>query len=126
MKLELMNIDELKAHEQVYPRYLNVLREAIKKDAQVKHPIIVDQDYHIVLDGSHRHIALLQLGCTKAPVLLVNYYSPHISVGSRRKHQFRVEDGQPIPLSKGAVLYAGLTGKLMMPRSSRHYFKFNG
>lgn len=125
MKLTLIDIDKLKAHEKVLPRYLDTLRESIKRDACVKNPIIVDQDNYVVLDGSHRHIALLQLGCVKAPVLLVNYYSPHIDIGSHRKHQFRVSEDEAIPISKGAVLYTALTGKLMPPRSSRHYFKFN-
>jgi hypothetical protein len=112
----------MKLHEKVLPRYLQTLVELIRSDGIIKNPIIIDRDTGTVLDGSHRYVALLLLKCVAAPTISVNYYGPSVDVGSRRSHRFRVN--KPIAMSKGVVLYSALSGNLMPPRSSRHFFKF--
>jgi len=56
------------------------LVHAIRNDGHVKHPVIVDSDSLVVLDGMHRVEALKQLGCIRIPVCMVDYSNPSITV----------------------------------------------
>ena len=76
----LIEIDKLHDHEQIKPQHLDELCEEIKKDGEIKYPLIVDKYSYVVLDGHHRYYALKRLGCKYAPAQVVDYYDPHIKV----------------------------------------------
>jgi hypothetical protein len=81
LRIGLKEISEVRIHEEIIPELLEKLANAIKWDGVAKHPIIVDSNTQVVLDGMHRVAALERLGCRYLPVCLVDYRSPMIKVG---------------------------------------------
>jgi len=78
----MIEVEELKPHEEVIEEVVEKLSRAIRADGEVHDPLIVDQDDHIILDGMHRFSALKRLNCRFAPCCLLDYGSPKIKVGS--------------------------------------------
>ncbi len=78
----LFDLNGLHRHEEVQPSLLEDLTRQIEADGVLKHPIIVDDNTRIVLDGNHRTVALMNLGCRRIPICLIDYRSPKIRVGS--------------------------------------------
>lgn len=102
----------LKGHEKVDAQRLAALRAEIEADGVLKRPIVVDVRTNVVLDGHHRIAALKALGCSKIPVILVDYQSPKIGVRTSEK-------GEEYPKRK--VIEAALKGELLPPKSTWHY-----
>jgi len=123
LKIVLVPIDELKPHEKGSPLYLELLEQEILRDCVLKYPIIADEKTHVILDGMHRWLALKSLGYTLIPVMLIDaFQNPKIRVGRRRIHRY-VSDSDEITIEE--VISAGLNGRLMKPRSTRHFFPFS-
>jgi hypothetical protein len=124
LKIALLPIDDLKPHEKGSPVYLELLKKEILKDGVLKYPIIADEKTHVILDGMHRWLALKSLGCRLIPVILTDaFQNPRIRVGRRRVHRYLCEFEGEIPIEE--VISAGLSGRLMKPRSTRHFFPFS-
>lgn len=121
-KIILMPIEELRPHERGSPLYLELLKRELIRDGVLRHPIIADEETRIILDGMHRWLALMSLGYTRIPVLLLNLKNHGLRVGCRRIHRYIEEPGKAI--SPGEVISAGLSGNLMRPRTTRHFFPF--
>ncbi len=81
LEIRLEEIEKLHIHEEVIPETLRMLTDAIRSENYLKHPVIVDLNTLVVLDGMHRLAATKKLGCRFIPVCLVNYENPHITVG---------------------------------------------
>jgi predicted transcriptional regulator len=79
--LAVAELSSLYLHEEVIPRALDQLVEAIKVDGVIRHPVIVDLHTYVVLDGMHRVAAAEKLGCKRIPVCLVDYENDSIKVG---------------------------------------------
>jgi hypothetical protein len=124
LKIAIVPIDELKPHEKGSPVYLRLLRQELLKDGMLKYPIIADDKTGTILDGMHRWLALKSLGYTLIPVILVDaFQNRKIRIGKRRIHRY-VDDSPPkITIEK--VISAALSGRLMKPRSTRHFFPFS-
>jgi len=124
LKIALVPIDELKPHEQGSPIYLELLRDEILTDQMLKYPIVADEKSHVILDGMHRWLALKSLGYALIPAILIDaFQNPKIRVGKRRIHRYLNDSREEIPISE--VIKAGTSGRLMMPRSTRHFFPFS-
>lgn len=124
LKILLLPIDELKPHEKGSPLYLELLRKEILRDGVLKYPIIADEKTNVILDGMHRWLALVSLGYRLIPVILVDVFqSLRIRVGKRRIQRYISHPEEEIPIEK--VISAGLNGRLMRPRSTRHFFPFS-
>jgi len=78
--IAILDINSLHSHEEIIPELLEQLAHSIKADRCVKHPIIVDKESRIILDGVHRVAALKKLRIKRVPVCLVDYNSPKIRV----------------------------------------------
>jgi len=90
MKLETAELRKILPHEDVIPELLEKLVHEIERDGMMKHPVIVDGNSLVVLDGNHRTEALKRLGYSQIPVCMVDYQSPLIEV----KCWYRIiEDG---------------------------------
>ncbi len=90
LEIKLEEIKKLYIHEEIIPRIVEWLSVEIKRGIY-KHPVIVDKETLVVLDGVHRVAALQHLGYKLIPVCLVNYSNPSIRVES----WFRtIENGQ--------------------------------
>jgi len=123
-KIVLVPINEFKPHEKGSPLYLALLKQEILKDGALKYPIVADEKTLVILDGTHRWLALKSLGYTLIPAMLVDaFQNPKIHVGRRRIHRYQSESSGEIPLEK--VISAGLSGCPMKPRSTRHFFPFS-
>ena len=81
LRIAISNIADLHLHEEVVPELLDELVRTIDSDGCLKHPVIVDDVSHVVLDGMHRVAALKRLGCILCPVCFVDYGNPVITVG---------------------------------------------
>jgi len=81
LKIGLEEIGKVRIHEEIIPELLEKLASAIKSDGVAKHPVIVDSNTLVVLDGMHRVAALERLGCKYLPVCLVDYQSSGVKVG---------------------------------------------
>jgi hypothetical protein len=123
-KIVLVPIEELKPHEKGSPLYLELLKQEILKDGALKYPIIADEKTRVILDGMHRWLALKGLGYTFIPVMLVDaFQNPKVRVGTRRIHRYVSDSDENMTVEK--VISAGLSGRLMKPRSTRHFFSFS-
>jgi len=123
LKIVIVPIDTLKPHEKGSPLYLELLEQEILKDGVLKYPIIADEKTYVILDGMHRWLALKSLGYTQIPVMLIDaFQNPKIRVGKRRIHRY-MNDSDEISIEE--VISAGLSGHLMKPRSTRHFFPFS-
>lgn len=57
LELSLVDIDKLHIHEEVIPTLVDHLAESIVKDGVLRHPVMVDRNSLVVLDGMHRVVA---------------------------------------------------------------------
>jgi hypothetical protein len=80
--ISLIQIENLKPHEEVIPNAVHALAEEIRLQNEVRDPLIVDRCSLVVLDGMHRHSSLKKLGCRFAPCCLLDYDDSQIKVGS--------------------------------------------
>jgi hypothetical protein len=78
----MIEIEELKPHEEVIEEAVAKLTREIREDGIVRDPLIVEQEDHVILDGMHRFSSLERLNCRFAPCCLLDYMSPQIMVGS--------------------------------------------
>ncbi len=123
-RVVLLGVNQLKPHEKGSPLYLELLRKEILKDGVLKYPIIADETTYVILDGMHRWLVLKSLGCELVPVILVNVFkNQRIRVGKRRVQRYVNVIGKEIPIEE--VISAGVSGQLMEPRSTRHFFPFS-
>lgn len=114
--VRVVEISLLRGHERLDPRRLVNLKDEIESDGILKKPVAVDMNTNVVLDGHHRIGALRLLGCSRIPVLYVDYQSPKIGVKS-------AENGKEYPKHK--VIEAALKGELLQPKSTWHYITFS-
>jgi len=82
LRIIIIEISALLLLEEPIPDLLRQLTQSIKKSGCLNHPIIVDAESHLVLDGVHRVAVLKMLGCKRVPACLVDYKSPAIKVFS--------------------------------------------
>ena len=113
----LIDLEELKEHEEIRPEYLEELKNEILSDGILKMPIAVDKKTYIILDGHHRLHALRKIGCRRIPVILFDYQSPEIKVVPHR-------EGETI--TKEMVIETALAGRRMPPKTSKHMIVFQG
>lgn len=81
-KIAVVELDRLKAHEEIIPSLTGNLANSIQEKGSLEHPVIVDGKNFVVLDGTHRIEALGEIGCRAIPVCLVDYQDPQIEVKS--------------------------------------------
>lgn len=76
----MLKINALLLHEKTIPLLLEQLTTSIKNAGCLNHPIIVDTESLLVLDGVHRVAALKKLRCRHIPACLVDYRNPAIKI----------------------------------------------
>jgi len=81
LDVALVDIDDVRPHEETIPKLLSELTAEIKRDRILKNPIIVDRESLVILDGMHRLAALRNLGCIRIPVCSVDYASSSVKLG---------------------------------------------
>lgn len=112
VKIELIKNSLLKQHERIKKYHLNNLLRQIKNDGYLNDPIIVDKNTMTILDGHHRFNVFKLLGLSSSPVFFVDYKNRKIKVSAWRDNE---------KIIKKDVINAGLSGKLLRPKTSRHF-----
>lgn len=113
-RLELVDLQQLKEHEETDPEHLRKTLAAIECDGILKNPLVADCKTLVVLDGVHRLNALRQKRWRVAPVCLVEYMSDEIVV-------FSVDCKTVI--HKEDVIRAAFSGRKFPPRTTWHMIK---
>jgi len=122
MKYEVVPIERLVPLEKIFPNHFKNLEEMINKDGFILKAIIADRKTGIVLDGSHRYVYFLKYGYKEVPVYFTDYDSEDIRVGTHLSHRFLIDGDSGI--SKGYCKERALSGNLLPPRTTRHFFTF--
>lgn len=112
----LVELERLREHEGVSPKYLEKLKKEIESDGILKLAIAVDKNTNVILDGHHRFNALKKLGCKKIPVVFVDYASPDIAVKNGKTNK---------ELAKNVIIQAALTQKKLPPKATHHVIRFH-
>jgi hypothetical protein len=81
LEIILEEVDTLLFHEQTLESLHHELVTELASDQCLKHPIIVDRQNRVVLDGTHRLAATRELGCRFIPICLVDYNNPNVVIG---------------------------------------------
>ncbi|MGC8948605.1 MAG: ParB N-terminal domain-containing protein [Thermoprotei archaeon] len=80
MEISIAPTSTLKPHEETIPEMETNLMNQIIQNKMFKHPIIVDKQTNIILDGMHRHKVALRLKLKFIPVIYVSYDNPSIKI----------------------------------------------
>ena len=89
-------IDKLYIHEEIVEEILRKLVKAFSKTSLQMHPIIVDENTNVILDGMHRWSALKNLGYKYIVCAFIDYHNPLIKV----KNWYRIYQS----ISSGKIL----------------------
>lgn len=116
-KIILLNIKELRPHEEIDPIYFEELKNKVLKMNYWKWPIVVEKDLGIVLDGHHRYKIAKALGFKKIPALVVDYNNLNIRVLSRRDE---------IEISKESVIDKVNVKELFPKKTTNHQALIDG
>ncbi len=80
----LIDVNKLRAHEEIVPGRLRDLVEKIKREGVVDLPIIVapipGTDKYLIVDGHHRWAAVKELGYRKVPAIIIDYFDPSVKL----------------------------------------------
>lgn len=112
----LIPIEVLYPHEEVNPARLKELEQEITRFGVLRKPILVESESLVILDGHHRVRVLRKLGKRFVPALLISYEDLCVRVESWRSDWV---------VTKDLVLKAGLTGRLLPHKTSRHVLCFD-
>ncbi len=113
---EILDIRELKPHEQLQPPLLAKVMGEIARDGRINIPILVEREHHVILDGHHRYEALRRLGCRRCPAYVVDYESEDIGLTTWPKAVVR-------SVTKAEVIARGLRGEPFPPKTTRHLLR---
>lgn len=101
--------NELRSHEEyIVERHNALYNYLISIDAPIVPCILVCSKTKTIIDGHHRFSVMKKLGWRNIPCLLINYESEDIIT-----HPVR-------PVSKEAVIKAGVEGVYLPPKSTQH------
>jgi hypothetical protein len=80
LSITLEPLLDLKPHEETIPSEVKKIKEALLSSGVQKTPIIVDAKSGVILDGTHRHRAMVEMGLKYAVIYAVEYSKPEIVV----------------------------------------------
>ncbi len=113
MRFSIILLSELRAHELPLESRVEELKDDMRRRGVLIKPIVVDRNTMVILDGHCRCDALKKLDCSKVAVKFVDYTSEDI-------HVEKWDGGE---MTKDEVLKAGLSGRLMKPKTSKHIIR---
>lgn len=110
--------EELRAHETINKSRLSEIADEIVRKGFVDYPVLVDENFNVILDGHHRAAALRRLKVDKVPVVCIDYFDNSV-VKVEPRPNCPIE-----PLTKEAILRMGLSDDVFPPKSTRHVLQF--
>lgn len=120
--VQLIPVADLKPLEKVLPVHFKNIEKMIFDDGFIKKPLIVDQKFKVILDGSHRYAVLLKHSFKFAPVIFVDYSDESIFVGNHLRHRYLRDNS--FTINKSVVIEKALHEQLLDARTTRHFFPF--
>ena len=116
--IELVDINWLKAHEEVHQKKVIELFEMTLKWGGYTKPLIIDQKTGTILDGHHRYEVGKKLNLKLLPAIVTNYFEDErISVSAWPGSKIN-------NISKNDVIDMALSGKLFPPKTSKHSLSY--
>ncbi|MPY23016.1 hypothetical protein FM037_04800 [Shewanella psychropiezotolerans] len=114
--IKLVKLSDLKPSEEFCEKHVESLVHKIQHQQKWSHPILVEINSNVILDGHHRFAAAKVLNFSRIPCFLVDYNNPeiHVSCWNTGKE-----------LNKSEILQKSSQGILLEKKSTRHYFNIN-
>ena len=106
--VELNRLIRTELHDQ---HVANVLADKIRQDMIWTHPIVVERNALIILDGHHRYDAARKLGLGYIPCITIDYEDSRLRLECWRSDE---------QVSKVDVLRVKHTGKLFPYKTTKH------
>ncbi|MCD6381125.1 MAG: ParB N-terminal domain-containing protein, partial [Candidatus Odinarchaeota archaeon] len=79
-RIGVLSIEDVFPHEEVIEDSLKKLISSIRRSKVLLHPIIVDEDSGVILDGMHRYYAFKEMEFDYIGACLIDYKSPYVAV----------------------------------------------
>ena len=114
MEIVLVEVSTLRPHEEIKPKLLERMVNAIHKRGGYLKPILVDRTSRAVLDGHHRYNSALQLNLRLIPAIEVDYLEDE----SIEVHSWLGKEH--LEIDKQAVLNMAMSDEVYPPKSSKH------
>jgi|TARA_B110000881_G_C18556869_1_gene507457 hypothetical protein len=119
MKVELVAIEWLRAHEETRPKKVRELAKITKKWGCYTKPLLVDRESGSILDGHHRHAVGHILNLVRLPVVLFDYLEDD-SITVEPWPNCGLET-----LTKQDIVEMSISDELYPPKTSRHTTSWN-
>ena len=112
--VELVDINWLKAHEEVHPKKVIELFEMTLRWGGYTKPLLLDRKTGTILDGHHRFEVGKKLKLKLIPAIVTDYFEDErITVTTWPNSEIK-------KIGKEDVIEMALSGKLYPPKTSKH------
>ncbi|HJM30061.1 MAG: hypothetical protein QF365_00220 [Candidatus Thalassarchaeaceae archaeon] len=114
MEVELIPLEVLRPHEQVIAKKVDQLERMTHRWNAYTKPLLLDGKTGTILDGHHRYHVALRIELQCVPCVLIDYLnddSIELDVWPNCGRE---------SITKQEVIDSALSGKLMVPKTSRH------
>ncbi len=113
VEVRLIPLDRLRRSEEINIGRMQSLTNRIARCGEWTRPLFVEENSLVIMDGHHRFAAAQVLGLKHVPCALLSYGDARLSV---------VYWAGGSPFDSGAVIDAGLSGRLLGFKTTRHSF----
>lgn len=115
-RFDLVPVDVLRPHESTDDALVVRIVGELRRDGQLRAPILVADGAYVILDGHHRYEALRRIGCSRIPSYVVDYESEEV--------ELTTWPGAVVDrVTKQEVLERGTRGNLFPPKTTRHILR---
>lgn len=111
LSIKLLPLNKIKQSEEHDEARVRLLTDNIKDEGIWTHPILVEKQNFIIMDGHHRYQVAKNLNFKRIPCFVLRYDNPYLTVSSRIEN---------LDIQINNIINAGLTGNLLKYKSTKH------